>query len=57
MNPYTKSILLPFTTFPIKPYYDYPINTSIFETTYEFPCSATYGTSGVIPTGTSGLAL
>jgi len=35
-SPYVRSILLPFKTKPIKPFYDYPLNTSIVETTLEY---------------------
>jgi len=49
------SILRPFDTEPIKPYFDYPINTSLFETTYEMSLKTVLGDgSGVIPSGTYG---
>jgi hypothetical protein len=55
MSNYTKSILRPFDTTWIKPPHDYPLNTSIVETTHEMNIVPTsggiwngYGTSLVI---------
>jgi hypothetical protein len=58
MSPYVYSVLLPFKTPPVKPAYDYPMNTSIVETTYEFNLTATAGSATYpIPSGGYGIAV
>lgn len=50
-NKFVQSILKPFKTEAIKPYFDYPLNTSILEQIVEFNISAklSTATTGVIP--------
>lgn len=50
---YTKSVLLPFLTKPIKPFYDYPLNTSVLETTLELNVNLV-AANGTGVTGSSG---
>lgn len=55
LNPYVYSVLKPFKTEPIKPYFDYPLNTSLVEQTLEFTVNATLGNNaGLIPSGQYG---
>lgn len=49
-------MLKPFKTEAIKPYFDYPLNTSILEQTVEFTAQAILGTgTGLFPAGTYGV--
>lgn len=57
MTPYARSILFPFSTSWIKPPHDYPLNTSVIETTYEVALVPVLGTgSGLFPSSTYGVS-
>lgn len=52
-NRYVASLLNPFGTTPIKPAFDYPLNTYFVETTLELPLTPTLSV-GPYPIGNSG---
>lgn len=59
INKFASSVLRPFDTEPIKPYFDYPLCTSLYEKTYEMVVPATLSGAAncAIPVGTYGVAI
>lgn len=58
MSKFGMSVLRPFEYGPIKPYFDYALNTSIYEQTYEMDISMTAGNgNGILPNGTYGTSI